>query len=165
MVRKFVRFGIPSAGATCTPRKRLLHRRHECVVEISADRIEREGKEVWPLGHWRIWDQKTSLALTHKTPPLVASPSIEFTLLKFYSLISRLRVNLAKISETTSSSRPFQFPSGGPIPFLCCNEFQESMEEIGEGGGPEGEGELSSDRGLVCMYASWKGSIPGLLEE
>ena len=30
------------------------------------------------------------------------------------------------------------------------------MEEIGEGAGLRGE-ELSSGRGLVCMYASWEG--------
>ena len=34
------------------------------------------------------------------------------------------------------------------------------MEEIGEGEGLRGE-ELSSGRGLVCMYASWEGNIPG----
>ena len=37
------------------------------------------------------------------------------------------------------------------------------MEEIGEGAGLRGR-ELSSGRGLVCMYASWEGNIPGLLE-
>ena len=115
MARKLVSLSTHGKGAQCTLTKCLLLSM-KGIVEISANKIW--GGGCLALGASAGRDQKTYSAHTNLrikaffhigVSGLVQELSYCIQALKFHSVVSRMRINLAKISQLTLSSRLFQF--------------------------------------------------------
>ena len=117
-------------------------------------------------------DQKTYSAYTNLrikaffhigVSGLVQELSYCIQALKFHSVVSRMRINLAKISQLTLSSRLFQFSPRQSVlfPFCAVMNFRRGCgrREMGsEGRGAEGSIQVAKKDSYVCILGG-RGNI------